>query len=352
MQLLPLNQLCLIKIITMKKTFTLITGILISIIAFTQPEISQSNMPLIGDDVTISICSDQLDPGEAGAMQNWDMSDLTEAEEQFFSYFHPSEGLMADSFPEANLCAMTWEGQYSYYNVSSSSLSVEGYVVPIDPGDTSTVIMDDKEQVVSLPFGFEDTFTDSFDGSSWVPGFGEVPFDGSVNFEADGYGTLVLPNGTYENVVRYHATREQTNYVNGFPTLTISKEQWIWVSEEYRFWLLLMEENFDGFNTSTLIWYNKNPHPASTGIAAHADMENLVYPNPLRSGQQLTIQWNGFEKARVSVLSLDGSVVREDHISLTEGNNFLRTGDLDSGLYIIKIETDNRILTRQLSVIN
>jgi len=333
----------------MKTTFTILM-ILFSALAWAQPEVSQGNLPITGDQVFIAVCSDPVDPGNSGAMLTWDMSGLTETEEQFFTYIPPAEGAFADSFPNATLCAKSWLDDYSYYKVSPTALSVEGHVVTMDTGDTTVMVFDDSEQIIELPYSLNSSFVDNFEGTSYIPTFGEFPFDGNLDFEADGYGTLILPNGTYNNVVRYHFYREQTNYFNGFPAGTITKEQWAWVSADHRFWLLLMEENWDGFSTTPLIWYDKNPYPVSTGIKLPEEALVRVSPNPVRANQNLSINWNKNEQAEISLLRLDGSLIKKETRAMATGINNYTCPQISSGIYILKIESPGKSISQKLSV--
>lgn len=334
----------------MKIAFTLFL-VALTLLAFCQPTISPSNIPQVGDQVLIAICSNPVDPGNPGAMQTWDMSGLLESEQQAITYILPSEGLYSDSFPNANLCAKSWLDDYSYYNVSPSSLDVEGHVVTIDPNDTSVFVYDNSEKIVGLPYTYNDAFIDTFNGIFHSPGFGPLAFDGYLDFEADGYGTLILPTGTYTNVVRYHFYREQTSYFIGMP-FTTTKNQWAWVSSDYRFWLLLMEENFDGISTQPLVWYDKNPYTTSIGINTPTINSNYIYPSPLRVGQPLHVMWDKSEQARVSMLGLDGRLLYEQKIDMEVGANTFEVPAISAGLYIIKVETPHNYYTQKIPVLN
>lgn len=333
----------------MKTLFTFIF-LIFSGLVFAQPEITQANLPHTGDHVVIALCSDPVNPGNSGAMQIWDMSNLNQTEEQFFTYIPVNEGALADSFPDANLCARSWLDDYSYYKVSPTALTLEGHVVTTNPDDTTVVVFDNKEQILELPYSPEDSFIDDFEGTSYIPGIGAFPFDGSLNFEADGYGTLILPTGTYNNVVRYHFYREQTNYFNGFPAGTITKEQWAWVSPDFRFWLLLMEENWDGFSTTDLIWYDKNPYPATTGLDPPNETAQKVSPNPIQANQNLSINWNRNEQTEIALLRLDGSLVKKETMAMSVGINLYRCPEINSGIYILKIESAGKSTAQKLSV--
>ncbi|MCB0822664.1 MAG: T9SS type A sorting domain-containing protein [Bacteroidales bacterium] len=333
----------------MKTTITLLM-IIISAVVLAQPEITEANLPHVGDHVVIAICSNPVDAGESGANITWDMSGLSEQEEQFFDYIAMTEAPRADSFPNANICGVSWLDDFSNYKHSSEGLTAEGYVVTSDAIDTTLMVFSNSEKIIELPFSYGDSFMDEFDGNSYVPGIGVFPFDGSISFEADGYGTLILPTGTYNNVVRYHFTREQTNYLNGIPANTQTKEQWGWVSEDFRFWLLLMETNFDGFSTSSLIWYDKNPFPASTGIASTNFNAEHIYPNPLKQDQLLNIKWDKAENTTISILSLDGRLVYREQMHLQNGVNPIPFNINNEGLYMLSIRGENSLKSAKIMI--
>lgn len=333
----------------MKTTLTLLL-ILFSGVALAQPEITQANLPHVGDHVVIAICSDPVVAGDSGANVTWDMSGLTEQEEQFFDYIAMNEAPRADSFPEANICGVSWLEDFSNYKHTSSGLTAEGYVVTSDQIDTTLMVFTNSEQIIELPFSYGESFMDEFEGNSYVPGIGTFPFDGSISFEADGYGTLILPTGTYNNVVRYHFNREQTNYLNGIPANTQTKEQWGWVSEDFRFWLLLMETNFDGFSTSSLIWYDKNPFPASTGISSENFSAETLYPNPLQKNQQLNIKWEQNEPATISIRSIDGRLAFETQMQFNQGKNTINLPVEKAGIYILQVQTGQQLVSGKILI--
>jgi len=230
-------------------------------LAWVQPSITEANLPEIGDHVIIGINWGAITPGPAGSSVIWDHGSLVEENSEYFDYVEPSSTDWWEDFTASTLCGISWTESHSYYSVSRGSLHAEGYAVPFGEGEVAKTLYDDIEQILTLPYTYGSSFQDAFSGTWWF-GSTPFPFTGTVDFEADGYGTLILPTGTYENVVRYHIHREQNNGTE--PNSTIqTKDQWAWVSSDYRFWLLLMESNFDGFSYSYLTWWDKNPYAAT-----------------------------------------------------------------------------------------
>jgi len=229
------------------RTLSILLTAMATATAWAQPVIDVQNMPMLGDITTIGLCDDIVDAASLnaanGAMVTWDFSGLHESSEEQFTFVDPATTPWAADFPNSNLCGVSWENGHSYYIVDGTALRTEGNALVIPgtpPEDTAKILMaSDPEQIIELPYTFGDGFTDNFSGTFQAGVFAGT-LAGSIDQSVDGYGTLILPNATYTNVVRYHFNRVQVNTVLG-NTSTQTKEQWAWVSPDHRFWLLLME---------------------------------------------------------------------------------------------------------------
>lgn len=296
-----------------------------------QSIVTTDNIPQIGDHVVIGICSDIPDSAalsaSTGTGQTWDFSSLIEIEEQYFDFVEPSTTPWSTQFPTSNICGISWTGSHTYYEFTSSELNTVGSAVLIPPSDTALMIYTNDETIVPIPYSHGTVNNTTFSGTSYALGFSS-PFNGTLDFEADGDGTLILPNGTFPNVVRYHFFRTQTI---GFNTTT--KHQWAWVSEDFRFWLLLMESNFDGFSTSHLVWYDKNPESAGTSVTEIEVKNWVAYPNPVSSGAVIRINTDiSFDQ--LTLLDLSGRDVKSFSKTQTE----FRMDGVASGVYLLKIQ--------------
>ncbi len=334
------------------KKLLVICSVLLSTHVFCQVIIQESSIPVEGDSVVIAICNELPQPGDAGTGVSWDMSGLTENSEQYFVFENPTSTLWAEDFPSATISGRSWDGSVSYYKLDDEGLSVVGLASIINASDTFLLNYNDDEFFIGLPQSYGDMNTDGFDGTSNTLGF-EVPFNGNVNLEVDGEGTLVLPNASYSNVLRYHLEREFTTTFMGSSTTT-TKEQWAWWSPEYRFWLLIMETNIEPSGTSHLVWYNKDPQEI---IVTHNDNlllhENLkLHPNPCNKENAINFFWHKNEQnAQLMVFDLQGKLILSDEISLNSGINSL-TLNLNSNLYLISICTTDKVSNTLLNILD
>jgi len=324
----------------MKRTALILVASFISVWAFAQsPVITHENVYLIGDQSQIAWCSNEAEPGDAGTDITWDFSNLNEVEEQVFNYVEPETTIFGYQFPEATLCGIGTDNYHSFYRVSDNHLIVEGYA-GYEEGSTDTlkILYTDVEELIPIPFEFGDTHFDTFEGVNQALGF-EVNFEGEIDLEVDGYGTLILPTGTFENVVRYHFNRTQENTVLGITT-TVTKEQWGWMSVDHRFWLCLMEINNDGFGEEDIVWYAKNPLVLSNENLEVNEIK--VFPNP-SGGNEIYFNSNFQGIANVQIFSLDGKLIDNSNKFVSLGINEISPAKhLSSGLYTLSITNENR----------
>ncbi|MBI1193424.1 MAG: T9SS type A sorting domain-containing protein [Bacteroidetes bacterium] len=296
-----------------------------------QPVINAGNMPLLGDNVPIVICAEPPSPGPAGAAQTWDFSMLTTAANQSFEFTEAAGTPWGNQFPSSNLCGKSWDDAYSYYATSALEMNVVGQGILIGT-DTAKMTYSNPETILQFPLEYGDSYLDNFSGTSQALGF-SIPFTGTLDFEADGYGTLILPNGTYDNVLRYTFYREQLNTF-GPGTTTLTKEQWGWMSADHRFWLLLMETSFDGFGTSNLVWYASTPLGSTTALETAGEEATSfpqLFPNPIDAGQQINIKNTTLRPGQIRLLNATGAVLLAQ--SATELT--VSTEGLAAGLYFV-----------------
>lgn len=315
-----------------------------------QVTIQESSIPIAGDSVTIAICSDTPEPGINGNNVTWDMSGLTETEEQYFVFKNPAETLLGNDFPNATISGISWQGNVSYYKVDELGLSTVGEASIINESDTFLLTYDDDESFIELPQMFNDMNSDIFSGISSTFGF-EVPFNGNVSLEVDGEGTLILPNGTYSNVLRYHLEREFTTTFMG-NTTTTTKEQWGWWSSDYRFWLLIMENNTQPVGSSSLVWYNKSPEPVIVLNNISENKQHLnMFPNPSHKFEPISfyVDFNDSD-AFIQVFDLQGKEIVAKREIITKGINTFDL-QLEAGIYILKIHTKENFSSIRLSII-
>ncbi len=172
-----------------------------------QPVITSSIAPSPGDSwpITIMLEGENFDPGPGGENQVWDFSDLdlTNAFNLDIKIFDPADLTDGPSYEGVDF---VWHldgfDVYNYYQVTEDSLStIAG--ASFDNGFTNfELIYSDADNALQFPLTYLDVYTYYAKFDQYAVGIylGEGERHGSVI--ADGYGTIITPNGTFENVLR------------------------------------------------------------------------------------------------------------------------------------------------------
>lgn len=294
-----------------------------------QPVLTQSNVPQVGLSVQLGICSDLPSivavEAEAGANQNWDYSSFTEVQEQQQSFVNPSSTAWASRYPNANLCRAITDSVYEFLHLSQDSLSMMG-VVLIEPSDTLYLDYQNPEIQYPIPSEYGDQLDDE------ATGVFLVPFEISANVEIDGYGTLMLPNATYQNVVRVHSHSEfEPNVGEGSVT-----DGWTWFSADHQGPLLTILNVQGAFQVVNMkVWYNKSPQ-LLTGLANLGSSFASVYPNPC--SERTIINFKEAPKSGNQLVVADLSGKEFLRKGATSNRMELQTNETQKGVYLLYLE--------------
>lgn len=260
-----------------------------------QPVLQYADVDLIGKTFTISVVTDpgSSDPNIDGANVTWDFSSATVSLGGSVTFVDPASTPYAASYPASNLAqAITVSGNttYNYLLLSSTQLDV----LAEDVGSGDETIYTDPKTPLQFPFGYPDYFIDYFayDGTNY-----------SVSRAYMGYGTVILPTGTYTNVVKMASTSGSIDFFRSDPLEP------------------LVGINDDG---TVLVWGD-----AQVGLPeAMASLRPVVYPNPATDVVRIT----GLAGAGTwELVDAQGRVLQSDrHVS---GTLVLDLASLVPGFY-------------------
>lgn len=182
----------------------------------------------------------------AGADQYWDFSGVTPLPGDIrfaFEYLAVASTPYANMFPNATIAAkITFQGfgdQYGYYQEDAT-----GYYTLGSASSTATNMMEDTEKGLAYPLAFGDSYTDTYAYVTEATGL-QFRTEGSMFNEYDGYGTLVLPQGTFPEVARYtqyRTERDSFGFAPGFYSIDIRLDTTIgWLSADHASPLALLQ---------------------------------------------------------------------------------------------------------------
>jgi hypothetical protein len=317
--------------------------ILVSILTFTSgksiaqaPILDSTVCVKVGDLAQINVINNAIaiPSGNAGAAQIYDYSVLPN-----FNSNYEILGVdnltspFGTAYPNAN-ATVSWSSfgsPYYHFLLSDSS-----YIYLGGGGTFGDYQYIDTYQQLKFPFTYNDVYTDTFVAVSNTGGYRA----GSVVVSGDGYGTLLVPNQTFSNVLRVKRESNYFDTINNNPRHTI-ETYYEYYKPGISHYILL-----HGFYTITT--GTSNPVSGSQLFFNSAALVTNVKANSntianyfiTQNGSQWFLQSQ--DKADFTtplhIYNLQGQLVMQDQLLFSKEKNSkaLPVADLANGMYLIQ----------------
>jgi len=339
----------------MKKNYALI--ILMALI--TSPVFSQititydGNCPQIGDVFFQSYFNEQIDPGPSGENQNWVFSTVNIFETGIYEAMDPSETPFGNIFTESNI-AYNIDNQESFnYGYNTSAESVNNGT-GFNSKDQLIIHYTNPSTLMIYPFSYNNTFSDTYFGSYTFEGL-ETHESGTSNVVADGWGSIITPAATYNNVLRVKTEREHIDSVfmeDMFLYATITNyTDFAWYAPNIKSPVFAITlSNCTGV-CDTVGYYTTSTQQV---VNIENNIEDFkVYPNPASDKILLSFSTHKTGKITISVVDLTGKEILQyqKNLILNGLQSFdLSLNKLENGLYFVKIDDGNSASSKKIIV--
>ena len=325
----------------MKKSLLWICGCWLAFFSLSaQPTITDVIIPEAGDSIHLIRCAPaDLQEEASGANQNWDFSGLSPSAsdpEFYFKFLAPQNTPFGDRYPTADLAAINADSQFVFYTYDGQTLELIGAVAEVPNFGNAFADYTNAETEERFPVTYNDSGSDDFAGMN-VTSVASANFSGSVSGVADAYGTLILPSGTFPNVLR--VKDERTYQVAGAPAEMSTLYRYM--SLDYPLWLLSIETFTNGGDP--IIFYQDSPNLLTSTTFLETLTPVEVFPNPLSSGQSLRVTCEDRVEQAFALYNATGQ-----RISLTEPNRIAENtyqvnlpAAIPAGIYFLEIPFKN-----------
>jgi hypothetical protein len=295
----------------MKTTLLSICAMAISY-AISQPVITEASYMPIGTQVSVGAHSGAIQPGGSGPNQIWNFSGLSYNSVGNIIAVSPANAPCGNLFPSTSFALSIPNGTIHFYNRTSEKIEWVGKNWPVATC-TGGVTYSDFMQNNKFPFSYLDSFSDTYnadDGTS-----------GTTTMTYDGYGTLITPFGTYNEVARFVIT-------------TGNVTDYAWMKGNGMQYELM--RTIDG-NSSTLIFSEVNPSKIKV---IENDNQGIIIPNP--ANQKITFMLNTDAKlsnAIVRIYDYSGKLISEKVI--VNLSSSVEINELNEGIYFCELINNN-----------
>lgn len=311
----------------MKKSLHLIyLSFLISASSLAQAILNFENtVPELSSDCTYHQFSG-FSPGESGINATWDMSTFMPSESVVINYLPLASTPLSEVFGEATFASEIL-GNYEYFKADENVYSKIGAF-------TQNLLVDynDPQDILRFPFTYEDEFSDSFEGSYSYQGL-DITIKGTIDAHADAYGTLILPYGQVEDVIRvkyvsnYHEYVEINNQLDSLPYYV---ENYVWYKKGLSHVLTMTHLEIEGETIADLGSYLDQAYVGINDEFANAIKFN-IYPNPTNERLNLEFNLHNEQEISIDLYSILGAQLRN-----------ISNQQLKSGYHSIPIDLKNQ----------
>lgn len=345
---------------TIKLLLCLSTALVYTTTKAQSPIITSTNqIHAIGDSIVyVEANSFGFDPITSGGPNViWNYPSLVSTGGTVYKYEDPSLTTGSSQFPSANeAMANSNAAGHEWFESNSNVIKRLGFS---DPTNGDIIYQGGGFVRYQFPFEAGDNwFTTSYGASTTIAfGLGEdstVIQNGMYNADVDAYGTLTLPSGTINNVVRVHVleTFDLNVYMLGVPIVTQG------VTDDYYFWFadnikdpILVYGTTTGGSTSKVLRYQ--PVGIVTGVEESA-FENKfdIYPNPGNGVFKINTSAIDNGNYVVKVLNVLGETVYENSMEISNHkmNSQIDISDLNKGIYFINISNSESQITKRVII--
>jgi hypothetical protein len=309
-----------------------------------QPVIQSTDLSLpFGTEVTIH----STDYHAAGPATNnfvLDLSNLTIGPASSSVVLDPSTTPYGSYFPDATYSstAMVNQQNYSYTQVTSTVENVLGVY-----GPDLQIIYTNPQQVGKFPLSLGTNWNDSFSGTQTVSGI-VVDRSGTSTGNYNGYGTVILPFGTFNNVARVEMTQSYTDTYMGFSYNTVIHEVgYLLPGLATSLYSTNSTVSDIGGSMDTLATGSFVIDPAAVGIHENnRPIAAILSPNPAINATSLLLTGNASPGLAVSVFDATGRLVRSVPVAGGEQRLTIDVAGLRPGLYVVRATDEDGAMGR------
>lgn len=317
------------------KNYLFFTGIVFSCLGFAQPVITNSVVQQVGNSSTFRVYNAEIiSAGLSGANVTWDFSGINFTETRVFDYKDPSTMPGGSSFTTANL-GLDQNGDPQFYFIASSQdlVQIGGKIATLTEDYSSNT-----KKILSFPITYGNVLNDTFEGTAQLATILASRIGTSV-IEADGYGTLILPYTTFNDVLRVRTVSVYEDELLGNVVNSGVDTAYAWYVEGVKDYVFTHTRVTS--NTFGDVSYGAYLDTMYVGInnLSKQDLKFGVSPNPASDELNISYHSKSGESLKIELFDLSGKLIKSEEVLAGKGDykHILLVSDIRNGFYTLKV---------------
>ena len=339
----------------MKKIYALSLFVVLGL-ALNAQTLTEANHSLVSGEQFTNIQCDStgVTPGPSGPSVSWNFSSVV-AHTAIVNNFTAMPTSSVNPYPVPGITLASSINNISYYTTSSAFLKYWGGNITAGPVSGNLIYTSPAISAV-YPMSLNTTSASVTGGTINVlsPLTLSGTFIGNSDVIADATGTVILPFGTFTNVIRV-VTTQTIEFTTALANGTITQMNYDYYSTTVKpalFTISTSTLNVPTFGVPSTQTVVTRLTPSTVGINENAQLisDLLVYPNPTSS--QISFNTENKSTKYLLVYDLSGNLVESK--LFTDGKLTLNVSDYANGLYIFNLHgIDNQVLkTGKIAVLH
>jgi hypothetical protein len=342
----------------MRKIITLSIVLSLSISGFSQIILTHSKHALIIGDVQVMHKADYVEPSAGGAGLIWNFSDLQFHGEEKNYMLDATTVEKYGALPSATVAITTSGDYHGMFRITATENDNVGHF-----GKDYFVIFTQPQRRMIYPFTYGNHYRSSFSGYGVYENNATTDITGDYSFEADAYGTLILPNNVLTNVLRIKHTLSRYEFARCFFSET-HQTRYLYYTEDQRYPVFSNIETMWISNNRDTTWHRSSavnefvrnlpadePVVEKPMLTQRREYIHNVFPNPFNDELKVNFVLDEKTNVAVELYSLDGVKMRDicSKRPLEQGiyEFEYNTSALPSGTYFVKFMFNDFAFVKQ-----
>jgi hypothetical protein len=342
----------------MKKISAFSIALLLSICCFSQITLTHSKHALKAGDVQIMHRAEYIEPGIGGAGQIWNFLNLKFTGEEKNYMLDATTVEKYGVLPSATVAINTGGDYHGMFRITPAENDNVGHF-----GKDYHMIFTQPHRRMVYPFTYGNYYSSNFSGYGVYADDATTDITGDYSFEADAYGTLILPNNVLTNVLRVKHTLSRYEFARCFFSET-HQTRYLFYSDNQRYPVFSILESVQINNNRDTTWHrlsavNESVHSISVddpviekSATQRKEYVHSVFPNPFNEEFKVNFTLNEKTNVAVEFYTLEGIKIGDicSKRTLDQGVHEFeyKTSTLPNGTYFVKFMFDDHAFVTQV----